>query len=433
MPSVTLQAGDTLGICSTAPQRLKRGPSISSKTQPGDESQEGVRRITDKYAAPATLLLSPSASTPPSAYSRNPLLPMPSVPAATIPYPSVPVGSTNGLHITAGQSVTERYVSSGADASSAFSDASSDISDASPGLSIAGGPAGVVVQGVGGIIAGGSDGSRSSAGVSVASLGEGVTDLDLNQVEMFYKSQKTSVTVCRCLANLYFGSAIVTMASAPSARLGPSGQAGASPASGSESWEFINTGIPVLVLDSGEHHRERKLTIVLAEKGTGFTLWKDIVTHLTCYTCPHANFHTLRLSADNNKLAGLSFDDGKAAVDFAATIKQLTSDPDDDLLMLSKKGKKKKKKQKESKKPKYLPPRKTDISQPCCFVHVTKLERPQMTFTMPPPPRGFPSTSGGSLNSLTDHFNDKLSLSMRARSQSSDLSRESYGTVQSDH
>jgi hypothetical protein len=61
------------------------------------------------------------------------------------------------------------------------------------------------------------------------------------------------------LANLYFGKAIRQ----------------------NDHWKFAMTGIPVLVLDTGIHHRDRKLHIVLAEKGTGFVLWRDKVDHLT--------------------------------------------------------------------------------------------------------------------------------------------------------
>lgn len=253
----------------------------------------------------------------------------------------------------------------------------------------------------------------------MTSLAEGVTEQDVQQVEMFYKSHKSDVTVCHSLANLYFGSGAASAKNTSPALM-------SSPASGSETWEFVSTGIPVLVLDSGSHVRSRQLSIVLAEKGTGFPLWRDVVSHLTQYVCPHANFHTLRVSADSNKLAGLSFDDSKAAADFAATFKQLTSNPDDDLLMLSKKGKKKKKKQ-ESKKVKYKPPKKTDISQPCCFQHVTKLERPQIGGSLPPPPNGFPPSS--SMSSLTDAMHDRLSLSASQprRSQSSELCLASSG------
>jgi len=62
-------------------------------------------------------------------------------------------------------------------------------------------------------------------------------------------------------------------------------------------WTFFKRGVPLMVLDSGEGRRHRRLSIVLAERGTGFTLWSDTIDHLTSYT-PDSSlaFHTMRLS-----------------------------------------------------------------------------------------------------------------------------------------
>ena len=182
---------------------------------------------------------------------------------------------------------------------------------------------------------------------------EGVTEQDLLQVETFYRSHKTEVYVGGCLVNVFFGSSKVEH----------------------DQWTFSCTGIPVLVLDSGEHLRERRLHIVIAEKGTGFTLWKDVIDNLTGYKAPNSNFHTLHLSTNHTQLAGLSFDDAGCASEFFSHIYRLTSDPNDELLKI---GKQKKKKSVKEKKRKVKLPKKTEISQPCCFVHVTKLDRPEM-------------------------------------------------------
>lgn len=200
-----------------------------------------------------------------------------------------------------------------------------------------------------------SVGSDNSVGHSPSrtSFAEGISEHDLLQIDMFYRSHKTEVHVCPSLANLYFGKVI--------------GQ--------KDQWKFAMTGIPVLVLDTGIHHRDRKLNVILAEKGTGFVLWKDKVDQLTAYKAPHANFHTMHLSTDHTRQAGLSFDDKKAASEFIKKYLEYTSDPEDELMKLSK-GKKKKVKQEKSKK--FKPPKKTEISAPCCFVHVTKLENTAM-------------------------------------------------------
>ena len=197
------------------------------------------------------------------------------------------------------------------------------------------------------------DNSFVFADVVARKFREGVTEQDLLQVETFYRSHKTEVYASGCLANVYFGSNKLSFAS--------------------DQWTFTCTGIPVLVLDSGEHLRERRLYLIVAEKGTGFTLWKDVIDNLTGYKAPNSNFHTLHLSTDHTKLAGLSFDDAGCASEFFSHILRLTSDPNDELLKI---GKQKKKKSVKEKKGKVKLPKKTEISQPCCFVHVTKLDRP---------------------------------------------------------
>lgn len=182
---------------------------------------------------------------------------------------------------------------------------------------------------------------------------EGVSEQDTMQVDTFYRSHKSDVYVCNCLANMYTGS-VKSSATA-------------------DQWTFSATGIPLFLLDTGEHHRERKLYMILAEKGTGFTLWRDVIDNLTNYKTPNANFHTMHLSKDHTKLAGFSFDEADKAREFYRHLESLTSDPNDELLKI---GKSKKKKSVKEKKKKVKLPKKTEISQPCCFVHVTKLERP---------------------------------------------------------
>ncbi|GFR76384.1 misexpression suppressor of ras [Elysia marginata] len=228
---------------------------------------------------------------------------------------------------------------------------------------------------------------------------EGITDEDIHQVEIFYRSQQTQVYVCKSLTNMYLSASKLTQvqsqpqnptdkkknggtsnnASQPQIPPHPSDIA-------KDEWDFSQTGIPVLVLDTGEHRRERKLRLVLAEKGTGFTLWQDEISHHTRYRTPHTNFHTVSISTDLTRLVGLSFDEGDAATEFAESFRSLVENSEEDLLTASKKNSKKKK----EKKPKFKPPRKIDISQPCCFVHVTKLERPDLIGggVFPPPPSG---------------------------------------------
>ncbi|KAH9512642.1 hypothetical protein Btru_039017 [Bulinus truncatus] len=261
--------------------------------------------------------------------------------------------------------------------SSAFSDTSSDVSDITSSVP-ASGPMGFVLP-----------------------LVAGITEDDINQVEIFYRSHKTEVKVCRTLANLYVSAPKLTDRTvigysqtatskdkkAKNPTISIDSRSPDPSDIGKDEWEFSKTGIPVLVLDTGEHVRQRRLSLILAEKGTGFTLWQDQMNHMTRYSTPHTHFHTVSLSTDTTRLIGFSFDDGKAATEFAEAVRSFTANPDDELLNLSNK-KKKQKKEKKSKQ-KYKPPKKVDISQPCCFVHVTKLERPNLLGGLfPPPPSG---------------------------------------------
>ncbi|GIY25948.1 WH1 domain-containing protein [Caerostris darwini] len=188
---------------------------------------------------------------------------------------------------------------------------------------------------------------------SVFENGE-LSEQDILQVEVFFRSHKTYVSVCHCLANLYFATS-----------------------DGSEKkneWELARTGIPVILLDKGETRarNKRMLQIVLAEKGSGFVLWKDVIDNLSNYKAEESNtFHTMYLSSDHRKMAGLSFDCPEAAEKFLKEIEQLTSDPLNICLSVPKQKKKSLKSPK--KKEKMKQPRKCDISTPCCFEHVTRV------------------------------------------------------------
>ncbi|RUS69609.1 hypothetical protein EGW08_022628 [Elysia chlorotica] len=234
----------------------------------------------------------------------------------------------------------------------------------------------------------------------VISVVEGITEEDINQVELFYRSQQTQVYVCRSLTNMYLSAPRQTQPQNPPQISNDKKKNSVSTPStpqhqqlpphpsdiAKDDWKFSQTGIPVLVLDTGEHRRERKLRLVLAEKGTGFTLWQDEVSHHTRYRTPHTNFHTVSISTDISRLVGFSFDEGDAATEFAESFRSLVENSEEDLLKTGRKNSKKKK----EKKPKFKPPKKIDISQPCCFVHVTKLERPDLIGggVFPPPPSG---------------------------------------------
>ena len=72
------------------------------------------------------------------------------------------------------------------------------------------------------------------------------------------------------------------------------------------------------------------MKIILAERGTGFALWKDQLDNLSCYTSDEEDklFHSLYYSKDHRVRVGLSWDQEEAAALFLARVGNLTSRPD---------------------------------------------------------------------------------------------------------
>ncbi|GLH16577.1 hypothetical protein R5R35_004413 [Gryllus longicercus] len=195
------------------------------------------------------------------------------------------------------------------------------------------------------------DGSEtaSSAGAESTEAAGQVSDHERMQVEIFFRSLKTQVFVCGSLANLYVGST-----------------------ASEGDWELKHTGIPVLILDSGEARSrdKRRIQILLAERGTCFTLWRDTIDNLTSYRVAGHAFHTMHLSSDHSCLIGFSFDSVSAAAEMWNHVEKLTSSPEN--ISLSVPGRRNRKPRR-APKPQPLP-NKSNISQPCCFQHITSVD-----------------------------------------------------------
>lgn len=176
-----------------------------------------------------------------------------------------------------------------------------------------------------------------------------ISDVEKQKVETFFKGLKTQVFVSNSLANLYTKISTDT------------------------DWQLKYTGIPVVILDFGEARArdKRKIQIALAERGTCFMLWSDKIDNLSSYKVESPSFHTMRYSNDHTMEVGFSFDTTVAAQAMWSHIEQLVACPEN--ISLSTPGKKKKKKEKKEKPP-VLPP-KSHISQPCCFQHITSVDK----------------------------------------------------------
>lgn len=193
----------------------------------------------------------------------------------------------------------------------------------------------------------------ADSGLSSLPVSEG----ERAQVDSFFRGLKTQVFVCGSLTNLYLGSTA-------------QGQEGA--------WELRFTGIPVVLLDTGEarSRNKRRIQILLAERGSCFTLWQDTIDNLSSYREAGPAFHTMCLSSDHSTLVGLSFDCPQAAQQLWDHIERLTSCPEN--ISLSGPGARGRGRKSPKKPPKAKPvplPSKAHISQPCCFQHVTSVDR----------------------------------------------------------
>lgn len=192
-----------------------------------------------------------------------------------------------------------------------------------------------------------------------------LSDQELFQIQLMYSGRATKVVVCTCLANLYLAEA----------RIKASGDTKA-PARASD-WQLVATGVPVLLLDCGETRTRayRRILLILAEKGTGFALWKDQIDSLTKYTEIGKSFHTMLLSTNHQRMAGFSFDSAYSSMQFYQSVTEICSNPENVALcppMLRDDKKTRRHSFNGGVKKSIL--RKSEISYPCCFNHVTSLK-----------------------------------------------------------
>ena len=132
-----------------------------------------------------------------------------------------------------------------------------------------------------------------------------LSNAELFQIDLFYRSRRTLVYVCPCPAVLYF------------ARTASSGAGG-----GSSTWRFAAAGVPVIVVDTVGIAPGPRLHVVLAERGTGFELWRYGLTDVHQYAVSEASaignggaaFHTAVMPSKD--IAGLCFDDADSAGEF---------------------------------------------------------------------------------------------------------------------
>uniref|UniRef100_A0A8D8Y9V7 Misexpression suppressor of ras 3 n=1 Tax=Cacopsylla melanoneura TaxID=428564 RepID=A0A8D8Y9V7_9HEMI len=203
--------------------------------------------------------------------------------------------------------------------------------------------------------------SDTSTGSSVESE---LSDEERLQIESSFRGLKTQMFVCNSLANLYVGKV--------SSRTQENNNI---------NWELHYTGIPVIILDTGEtrSRNKRKISILLAERGTSFTLWKDTIDNLSSYKVSGEGFHTMYLSSDHTTMIGLSFDNIESSKELWMHIEKLTSCPENICLSMPKSKKSASRSSsnlvsQHNQKMKFKLPDKSLISTPCCFQHITNVD-----------------------------------------------------------
>ena len=190
-----------------------------------------------------------------------------------------------------------------------------------------------------------------------------LTPQEVARIGLFYRGFGTHVVVCACYADLYMGTSV-------------------SQDNNPADWEHTHSGIPVFVLNTGNGKRPRELFVLLAEKETGFPIWQDKITYLSEYREVDPCIHTMHLSGSLSRVAKLRMKCEAAAQDFIHKFTEMTSDPDDDLWKVSIKDRSKKKK----KKFKMKRTSKKEISHPCNFSHVTRIDPKDPTLESLAPP-----------------------------------------------
>ncbi|KAK2155641.1 hypothetical protein LSH36_235g03034 [Paralvinella palmiformis] len=185
----------------------------------------------------------------------------------------------------------------------------------------------------------------------------GLSKKDILRLEMFYKGHDTEVIVCSCLADLYLGNA-------------------AAPGSEPTDWLLYYTGVPIWVLNTGEGQRNRELHIFLAERETGFPLWRDKINYLTNLETMKDDRKILkmRLSGGLSKMAKFCVVCEEASVEFHKRYLTMTADPGDELWCMSSESSKVSQKMRKKRRKKRKSFTTHDISQPCNFQHIAKLD-----------------------------------------------------------
>lgn len=177
---------------------------------------------------------------------------------------------------------------------------------------------------------------------------------DIFKIKLSLSCLSNKVFVCSAVANLYVWQP-------------PLGESKAN------SWQFVRSGIPALVVSNGLSgaRNPKGITISLMDRQSGFSIWKENLTSNSNYREQQANFHVLSLSSGDGMMAGLRFGNEDAAKSFYKDVLsnlddvlQTSSSPEIEILQSSPSKDRFKK---------FRKLKKNEISSPCLFSHVTSI------------------------------------------------------------
>ena len=117
-----------------------------------------------------------------------------------------------------------------------------------------------------------------------------LSEKDIFKIRLSLSCLSNRVVVCGSTAKLFYWTP-------PSA------------ASLSNKWTSARSGVPVLVISSGDSgdRNPKGAYVGLVETDSGFSTWKETLTSSSNYREQQRNFHTLMLSTGDGTMAGLRF------------------------------------------------------------------------------------------------------------------------------
>ena len=187
--------------------------------------------------------------------------------------------------------------------------------------------------------------------LSDESLATTLSEKDVYKIKLSLSCLSNRVVVCTSFAHLYKWER-------PSA----AGQ--------KNQWNYVRSGVPVLVVSTGESgaRNPKGICVCLVDQESGFTTWKEALNASSNYKEQQTNFHTLTVAEADTTMAGIRFNDELAAGKFlkeveVAVQESLHASSSPELNKLETRSRFRK----------FRKLKKTEISSPCLFSHVTSI------------------------------------------------------------